>query len=103
MLVKGTTVELYDLVLKKTVLELDNVEAGSSSDTTYIVFKAKEESNTKEDVVYNLLTGKKTSFPAGEYYYLGGPNYLITIDKNNTAAYYNIKMENIFEIEQFLQ
>ena len=103
VLVKGTTVELYDLVLKKTVLELDNVEAGSSSDTTYIVFKAKEESNTKEDVVYNLLTGKKTSFPAGEYYYLGGPNYLITIDKNNTAAYYNIKMENIFEIEQFLQ
>lgn len=103
VLVKGTTVELYDLVLKKTVLELDSVETAGSDDTTYVVFKAKENSSTTEDVVYNLLTGKKMSFPTGENYFLGGPNYLITLDKNNKATYYNIKMENIYEIEQFLQ
>ncbi len=103
VLTKGTTTQLYDLTFKKVVLELENVVPQIDANSMFVVFSAKEDSSAKEDVVYSLLTGKTTTFAAGENYFIAGSNYFVTIDKNNLASYYNIKLEGIYEVSNYMQ
>ena len=51
--------------------------------------------------MYNLLTNMQTTFTTGEKEYITGSNYVIAVDKNNNASYYNIKAKNIHETSDF--
>lgn len=95
----GDTVKLYDLTFKKTVVELQNVDVTYGG--TFIIFTAKKDTSNKEDIIYNLLTNMQTTFTTGEKEYIPGSNYVIAVDKNNNASYYNIKVKNIHETSDF--
>ena len=95
----GDTVKLYDLTFKKTVFELQNVDITYGG--TFVIFTAKKDTSNKEDIVYNLLTNMQTTFTTGEKEYIPGSNYVIAVDKNNNASYYNIKVKNIHETSDF--
>ena len=95
----GDTVKLYDLTFKKTVVELQNVDITYGG--TFVIFTAKKDTSNKEDIVYNLLTNMQTTFTTGEKEYIPGSNYVIAVDKNNNASYYNIKVKNIHETSDF--
>ena len=99
ILTLGDTVQLYDLTFKKKFVELQNVDVSSGG--TFVIFTAKKDSTNKEDTIYNLLTDMETKFTTGEKEYIAGSNYVIAVDKNNNASYYNIKVKNIHETSKF--
>ena len=101
ILTKNDEVVLYDLLLKKNILEMNNVSLVNNSQSMFLVFEANDNSTTKEDVIYNLITGKILRFSNSNNRYIAKSNNLVVLDDNNTATYYNIFMKEIYKASNY--
>ena len=91
---KNNKTYLLNLKDGKSVAEFNSANVSAESDSTFICYT---DTNTTEDVVYNLITGKSLSYEnsADLYRYT---NY-ITIKKDGKINYYNTDLKLIYTEE----
>lgn len=83
---------IIDLKNAKTIIEFNTTNINDSDTSTFINYI---DNDTKEKVVYNLLTGKTLTTNGKNYVYMY-PNYII-IEEGNKKSYYNTNFKLIYE------
>lgn len=93
LLDKDSKIQLYNMKNNKVVTTFNTTYLYDYSGSTFIKYSDKD---TKEVILYNLMTEKSLNFEKGTTVNIFS-NY-ITIKKDGKTTYYNAELEKIYEV-----